>query len=111
MVNTIKECIQIKVDDPVLALYDLATRLIYGLVRVAIWPESVAVGVKVRFPDRGEYLRYGLLDETVYDRGNAQLAFATIRFGYFNPFDGLRPIVTAQELAFDLGPVLCQVIG
>ena len=53
MVNTVKESIQIKVDNPFPALYDLALRLVYRLVRVAIRPEPVAVGVKVRFPDRG----------------------------------------------------------
>ena len=98
MVNAVKECIQIKVYDPFPALHNLASRLVYCLVRVAVRPESVAVGMKVRFPDRGEYLRYGLLDETVYDRRYTQFAFATVRFGDLNPIDGLRSVVTAQEL-------------
>jgi len=110
MVNAVKESIQIKINNPFPALYDLALRLIYRLVRIAIRPESVAMGVKVRFPDRGEHLRYRLLDNSVYDRGYTQLALATIGFGYFNPFDGLWSVVTIQELAFDLGPVVCQVI-
>jgi hypothetical protein len=62
MVNTIKESIQIKVDHPFPALYNLIARLIDRLVRVAIRPESVTVGVKVRFPDWGQHLRYCLLD-------------------------------------------------
>ena len=111
MVNTIKECVQIKVYDPFLALRYLASHLVDSLVRVAVRPESVAVGMKVRLPDRGKHLRYGLLDETVHDRGYTQLAFAAVRFGYVNPFDGLWSIVTAQELAFDLGPVAYQAIG
>jgi len=69
------------------------------------------VGVKVRFPDRGQYLCYGLLDQAVDDRRYTQFAFATVRFGYLNPVDGLRSVVTAQELAFDLGPVVGQVSG
>jgi len=109
MVNTIKECVKIEVYGPFLALRYLASRLVDSLVRVAVRLESAAMRVKVRLPDRGKHLHYGLLDETIHDRGYTQLAFTAIRFGYVNPFDGLWSIVTAQELAFDLGPVAYQV--
>ena len=111
MVNAVEEGVQIEVNHPFLALFYLASRLVNGLMRIAIWPESVAVGVKMRFPDRGQHLRYRLLDEAVYNRGYSQLAFAAVRFGYLYPLNGLWSIVTVQKLTLDLGPVLFQLVG
>lgn len=110
MVNTVKEGFQIQIYYPFLALLYFAPRLIYRLMRIAVRPESIAVGVKVRFPDRGQHLCNRLLDKPVYDRRYSQLALASVRFGDFYPFDDLRSVVTTQKLAFDLGPILLQVI-
>lgn len=111
MVNAIKEGIEIKVYNPFLALLYLATCLLYRLVRVAIRPESVAMGVESEVPRSGLAPVLGLLDEAVYDRRYPQLALATIRLGHFNPLKGLWSVATTQKLAFDLGPVVCQVLG
>ena len=53
VVNAVKEGVQIEVNDPFLALLYLASRLVYRLLRVAVRPESVAVGGENAVPRSG----------------------------------------------------------
>lgn len=88
MHDYIQKGFQIEVYDPVVALAKVRLPLPHGLMGRALRAESIALGVEVRFPLRGDDLRDGLLDEVIQHRGNAQGAGFPVRFRDLHTLDG-----------------------
>ena len=61
MIHFIEEVLQVYVHDVVISLMDVLMRLLYGLVRIAIGSEAIAVCCKVHFKLGTYHLAYPLL--------------------------------------------------
>lgn len=82
MVHFIEELFQVQIDCVIIALCDVVPALGQCLVGIALWPEPVAVIAELWFIKRCECLGYGLLDNPVYYRGDAQLSLLPVVLGY-----------------------------
>ena len=69
------------------------------------------MAVKVGFPLRREYLRDGLLDESVQHRGNAQGAGLPVWFRNFHAPHRLRRVGARNQLGAQDRPVVSEVLG
>ena len=80
-------------------------------MRIAARTKSITVVVELPVPFLPHNLRHGLLDQPVKNGGDAQIAFASIRFGDFHTQDGFGAVGAFCKLLAYLGPVLFKKSG
>ena len=71
MVYFVEEAFQVDVHNVAVTRIDVLLRFLYSLLRIAVWPESLAVVVEFHFELCRQYLPYGLLQHSVGYGGNA----------------------------------------
>ena len=108
MVDVVEESLKITVYNPVLPLpYDLLN-VTYSLMGIPVGTKPITVVMEFVIPFLMHDLCYGLLDQTVEYDWDAQLAFASIRFGDFHSQDGFRAVGSFNELLANHRPVLLE---
>ncbi len=108
VVDPVEELLQIHVHHPPLAALYVLARFPHGVVRSSPRAKAVAVLREGWVEPRLQYLQYGLLDQTVQDRGDAQFALPTAPLGNRCPSDGLGLVGARQQLLAHALPVLPQ---
>jgi hypothetical protein len=67
--------------------------------------EAVASLAEPDFEDRLDHQPDRLLDDTVFDRGDAQRSHSAIALGDLDPFDGLRTVAALPHGRAQLGQI------
>jgi len=73
-------------------------------VGASAWPEAEAGFREVRLEARLQYLKHGLLDQSVQDRRDAQRSDTATRFRDFDLPNRLGLVSAAEQLLLDAGP-------
>ncbi len=80
MIHTIKELLQIKVNDVSVALFDEALCVNNRIVLTPFRPKPKTEVGELRFPDVIEHLCNRLLDHTIYHSWNTQQSYTPVGF-------------------------------
>ncbi|MNR38931.1 hypothetical protein D3C85_1570800 [compost metagenome] len=70
-------------------------------MRTTLGAETITVLRELLLIDRREYLRYGLLDDSVYDCRNSQISYLSVLLWYFYPSNGTRTVFSVQNRLLD----------
>jgi hypothetical protein len=104
-----KELLQVQVHHPAAAALHLSLGLRQRLVGALARPKPKAEGRETWVVFRFQHLQKRLLDEAVYDGGDAQLSRPAIRLGYLYPLHRLRPVGALKQLLLQARPLSLQV--
>src|SRR6202008_455836 len=103
------EGFEIHVHHPTAAFLDEALRGAYGVVRAPSRSKTVAVLREARVESRLQYLKHALLDESVEDGRDPELADTAILLWNRMSSHRLRLVATREEVLLDLRPMLGHV--
>jgi len=104
VIDPVEEFGQVNIHDEPIAFDDVGLRLRHRLVSGAARPEAVAVLAECWVPQRLKPQQDCLLDHTINDGWNAEIARPPVRLRDSHPTHRLRLVAPLQELIFDLRP-------
>lgn len=111
VIDPIKELGQVHVHHHALARLDVRPCGLDRIVRAPARSKPVAVFAEGGVDQRLQHLQQCLLDQSIYDRRNAQLTLAAVRFGNHHLAYRTGPVASRQQRLANVRPALAQQLG